>query len=419
MKWLKSLVLLGALVFVPGCASLFQKRVNYEIEPLYSVRDPQFLRSMGQLLGPQILPGNRTTGLINGDEIFPAMLEAIRGAQKTINFETYIYWSGEIGDEFAKALAERARAGVKVHLLLDWLGAGRIASGSVQEMEEAGVEIQRYHPLHWFNLSRINHRTHRKLLIVDGQIGFTGGVGIADLWMGNAQDTDHWRDSHFRLEGPAVAQMQAAFIDNWLKTQPEVLHSEEYFPFLKTVGQDYAQVFMSSPREGSESIRLMYLLSIAAARKNIRLSAAYFIPDQLARKQLVAARERGVEVEIILPGSNTDSKLVRYASRGDWGDLLKAGVKIYEYNPTMYHCKVMIVDDVWVSVGSANFDTRSFRLNDEANLNVFSTAFAAKQIAVFEEDKSKSHQISFARWKKRSVWKQVKESFCNLFRSQL
>lgn len=419
MKWLKSFVLIFCLVLLPGCISLYQKRINYQIEPLYSVHDPQFLRSMGQLLGPQFLSGNRTTSLINGDEIFPAMLEAIHGAEKTINFETYIYWSGDIGEKFADALTERARAGVKVHLLLDWLGAGKISSAYVQEMEEAGVEIERYHPLHWFNLSRINHRTHRKLLIVDGKVGFTGGVGIADLWEGNAEDTDHWRDSHFRLEGPAVAQMQAAFLDNWLKTQPEVLHGEDYFPALKPVGDDLAQVFMSSPHEGSESIRLMYLLSIAAARKNIRLSAAYFVPDELARQQLVAARERGVEIEIILPGSKTDSKLVRYASRGDWGELLKAGVKIYEYEPTMYHCKVMIVDDVWVSVGSANFDTRSFRLNDEANLNVFSPGFAARQIIVFENDKSKSRQISFSHWKRRSIWKQVKESFCNLFRSQL
>lgn len=419
MKWLKSLVLLCCVAVLPGCVALYHKRINYEIEPLYSAHDPQFLRSMGQLLGPQFLSGNRTTSLINGDEIFPAMLEAIRGAQKTINFETYIYWSGDICQEFTDALAERARAGVKVHLLLDWFGSGRIASRYIRQMEAAGVEIQSYRPLYWYNLSRINHRTHRKLLIVDGKIGFTGGVGIADLWVGNAEDKDHWRDSHFRLEGPAVAQMQAAFLDNWLKTQPEVLHGEEYFPLLKPMGDDLAQVFMSSPREGSESIRLMYLLSIAAARKNIRLSAAYFVPDELACKQLIAARERGVEVEIILPGAKTDSKLVRYASRGDWGDLLKAGVKIYEYEPTMYHCKVMIVDDVWVSVGSANFDARSFRLNDEANLNVFSAAFAAGQIAVFEDDKSKSHQISFSQWRKRSVWKQIKESFCNLFRSQL
>jgi len=419
MKWLKSLVLGCCLLVLPGCIALYQQKIDYDIEHLYSVRDPQFLRSMGQLLGPQFLPGNRTTGLINGDEIFPSMLEAIRGAQKTINFETYIYWSGNISEEFTEALTERARAGVKVNLLLDWFGSGRIGSRYLREMKKAGVQVKSYRPLYWYNLSRINHRTHRKLLIVDGKIGFTGGVGIADIWRGNAEDNQHWRDSHFRLEGPAVAQMQAAFLDNWLKTQPEVLHGEEYFPFLEPKGDDLAQVFMSSPREGAETIRLMYFLSIAAARENIRLSAAYFVPDERTRKQLIAARERGVEVEIILPGSETDSRLVRYASRGGWGDLLKAGVKIFEYEPTMYHCKVMIVDDVWVSVGSANFDSRSFRLNDEANLNVFSQTFATDQIAIFEDDQSKSTLVSFAEWKNRSFWKQIKESFSNLFRSQL
>ena len=419
MKWLKSFVLGCGLILLPGCIALYQKKIDYEIEPLYSVNDPQFQRSMGQLLGPRLLPGNRATGLINGDEIFPSMLEAIRGAQKTINFETYIYWSGDISDEFTDALAERARAGVKVNLLLDWFGSGRIGSRYIRKLEGAGVQVQSYRPLYWYNLSRINHRTHRKLLIVDGKIGFTGGVGIADLWLGNAEDRSHWRDSHFRLEGPAVAQMQSAFLNNWLRTQPEVLHGEEYFPLLQPVGDDLAQVFTSSPRYGSESIRLMYWLSIAAARKNIRLSAAYFVPDDRTLKHLVAARERGVEIEIILPGSNTDSKLVRYASRGGWGELLKAGVKIYEFEPTMYHCKVMIVDDVWVSVGSANLDARSFRLNDEANLNVYSPSFAAEQIAVFEDDKSKSNLVSFSQWKKRSIWKQIKESYSNLFRSQL
>jgi cardiolipin synthase len=419
MKWLKLVFLLMLSVGLTGCASFYsQRKIAYQIEPLYSVQDPQFIRSMGQLLGPPILAGNKATTLINGDEIFPSMLKAIRGAQKTIDFETYIYWSGEVAQKFADALSERARAGVKVHVLLDWLGSSRVGD-CVQEMESAGVEVAMYHPLHWFNFSRINYRTHRKLLIIDGKIGFTGGVGIADLWMGNADSTEHWRDSHFRLEGPAVAQMQAAFMDDWLKTKARVLHGDDYFPKLDPAGDDFAQVFMSSPREGSESIRLMYLLSIAAARKNIRLSAAYFIPDELARKELVAACKRGVKVEIILPGNNTDSRLVRYASRRHWGDLLEAGVKIYEYQPTMFHCKEMIVDDVWVSVGSANFDSRSFRLNEEANLNVFSPAFAAKQIEIFEKDKAQSQLISLKHWKMRSLWKRCKECVANLIRSQL
>jgi cardiolipin synthase len=213
-----------------------EKKIKHEIQHLYAVEDPQFLRSMGSLLGPAILPGNRVTTLLNGDQIFPAMLEAIRGAKETITFETYIYWSGQIGQEFADALSERARAGVKVHLLLDWVGSGKAKKEYIDTMKAVGVEVDKYHPLHWYNVARVNNRTHRKLLVVDGKVGFTGGVGIADKWSGNAQDPDHWRDSHFRLEGPAVAQMQSAFMDNWMKTRSKVLHGEEYFPKLAAVG---------------------------------------------------------------------------------------------------------------------------------------------------------------------------------------
>src|SRR5512134_524064 len=223
-----------------------EKKIKHQIEPLYAVGDPQFLRSMGSLLGPAVRAGNRVGTLLNGDQIFPAMLEAIRGAKKTIAFETYIYWSGDVGQQFADALSERARAGVKVHVLLDWVGSGKAKKEYLDEMRDAGVEVEKYHPLRWYNLSRINNRTHRKLLVVDGRVGFTGGVGIADKWSGNAQDPEHWRDSHFQLEGPAVAQMQAAFMDNWMKTQSKVLHGEEYFPELEPAGSSYAQVFKSS-----------------------------------------------------------------------------------------------------------------------------------------------------------------------------
>ena len=417
-NWRQALTL-TMVVLTMGCVNPHSKKIRYQIRPEYSVEDPQFLRSIGQLLGPQIVPGNRATALQNGEEIFPAMLEAIRGARKTIDFETYIYWSGAIGQEFADALAERARAGVKIHILLDWLGAKKISNAYVQAMKAAGVEVEVYRPLHWYSPFRINHRTHRKLLIVDGKIGFTGGAGIADIWQGAGDSPNHWRDSHFRLEGPAVAQMQAAFMDNWLKTKAEVLHGKDYFPELKKAGDDLAQVFQSSPREGSESVELMYLLSIAAAKKNIRLGAAYFVPHKVSIEALLSARKRGVEVEIIVPGNYSDVKLVRHASRSSWGRLLQAGVRIYEFGPTMYHCKVMIVDDVWVSVGSANFDARSFRLNDEANLNIFSRPFAAQQIATFEMDKAQSTEVKFEKWRRRSNWKRFKETFANLFRPQL
>jgi cardiolipin synthase len=403
-----------ALNFIPG-----EKKVQTRISEIYAVHDPQFLRSMSHLLGPPLEPGNQVKELLNGDEIFPPMLAAIRAAEKTITFETYIYWSGEIGKEFAEALAERARAGVRVHVLVDWAGSAKMDDDLLQQMKDAGVEILKYHPLHWYHLARMNNRTHRKLLVVDGKIGFTGGVGIADNWLGHAQDADHWRDSHFRIEGPAVAHMQAAFLDNWMKTSGEVLHGEEYFPPLNPVGEHYAQVFKSSSSEGSESVRLMYLLSIASARKSVYIANAYFVPDDLSIQTIVRALQRGVKVKILLPGTRIDTEPVRRASRARWGDLLEAGAEIYEYQPTMYHCKVMIVDDVWVSVGSTNFDTRSFRLNDEANLNIYDHAFAQRQIDIFEDDLRKSRQITYEAWKRRPWGEKLLEHTMALLRSQL
>jgi cardiolipin synthase len=396
-----------------------EKKITRRIEHAYDVRHEQFHRVMGHLLGPPIADGNRVTDLQNGDEIFPAMLAAIRSARRTITFESYIYWSGQVGQEFAEALSERARAGVACHLLLDWMGSNKMDKEQLRRMEAAGVQIQRYHPPRWYTLSKMNNRTHRKVLVVDGTVGFTGGVGIADQWLGNAQSAGHWRDSHYRLEGPAVAHMQAAFMDNWLKTHSEVLHQEEYFPSLAPMGEMQAQVFKSSAGEGSESARLMYLLSIAAAARSIRIANAYFVPDDLSVATLCEASRRGVRIEIIVPGSVTDEQVVRHASRARWGPLLEAGVAIYVFEPTMFHCKLMIVDDFWVSVGSTNFDSRSFRLNDEANLNVVDEAFAARQLEVFEQDKIRSRRVTLAEWQSRPVSERVRDLAASLLRSQL
>ena len=412
-------LLLPALFCLTGCTNFYGKGIQFQIEHRYSVEDPQFLRSMGSLLEPGILASNKVTALINGDQIFPAMLEAVRNAQKSICLETYIYWSGDVGREFADALAERARAGVKVHVIIDWIGSRKIDSSLLTLMTQAGVEVERYNPLVWYAPTRINHRDHRKLLVVDGEVGFTGGAGLADIWLGNADSPKHWRDSMFKLKGPAVAQMQGAFMDNWMKTTARVLDGGDYFPALAPAGNQFAQVFKSSPRNGTEDVRLMYLLSIAAARKSIRLSASYYVPDRLTTEEFLEARRRGVSVEIILPGSETDSAIVKHASRGKWGPLLKAGVKIYEYQPTMYHTKMMIVDDQWVSVGSANFGNRSFRLNDESNLNVLSKEFAAEQIRIFEADKAKCVEVTYKNWKNRSLWERFMEGVTAPFRSQL
>jgi cardiolipin synthase len=347
------------------------------------------------------------------------MLEAIRGAQRTITFETFIYWSGSIGKAFADALTDRARAGVKVHLLLDWVGTGKMDAAMLKEMEQAGVEVVKYHPLRWYNLGRLNNRTHRKLLVVDGKTGFTGGVGIADNWLGHAQDPDHWRDSHFKLEGPGVAQMQAAFMDNWIEATARVLHGEAYFPELVPVGPHQVQTFKSSASEASESVRLMYLLSIAAAEESVCIANAYFVPDTLAVDTFVAAQRRGVRVEIIVPGRHIDTAVVRRASRSRWEPLLEAGVAIYEYQPTMYHTKVMVVDRLWTSVGSTNFDNRSFRLNDEANLNILDAEFAREQVRLFEADKAQSKQLTLEWWRSRPWPQRATEWLAGILRLQL
>jgi cardiolipin synthase A/B len=409
-----TVVLTLGIVLIVLNLSTSEKQIKSEVPRLYSVDDPQFVRTMGVALGPAIVGGNRFKALQNGDEIFPAMLEAIRGAQKTITFETYIYWSEEIGKEFAEALAERARAGVKVHVMIDWVGSSKIDPTFLKLMETAGVEVQKYHPLRWYNLARLNNRTHRKLLVVDGRIAFTGGVGIAGLWAGHAQDPEHWRDSHYSVEGPVATGMQAVFMDNWVKTTGKVLHGEDYFPAAPPVGDGAAQMFSSSPAGGSESMKLMYILAITAAKRSINLSSAYFVPDTLSRDALVDAIKRGVKVRIITPGGHMDQEIVRRASRARWGELLEAGAEMYEYLPTMYHCKIMIVDEHFVSVGSTNFDPRSFELNDEANLNIFDSRFAQEQIAVFDKDVALSRRLTLAQWNDRPFTERLWEHAASL-----
>ncbi len=410
-------LVLFALNFTAG-----EKKVQHQIPRLYSTASPQFERAMGSLLGPGILPGNQVTELINGDQIFAPMLAAIRSAQKSVTFETYIYWSGDIGKQFADALSERARAGVAVHVLLDWVGSAKMEESYLTEMKDAGVLIEKFHKPHWYNLARLNNRTHRKLLVVDGQVGFTGGVGIAPEWTGNGQDPDHWRDSHYQVKGPAVAQMQATFLDNWLKVTGKVVHGDAYFPPLAPItsgATQRAQMFSSSPSSGSESMQLMYHMAVTAAERSLDLSVAYFVPDDLTRQLMLDALKRGVRVRLITPGPHTDTETVKAASRATWGPLLQAGAEIYEYQPTMYHCKVMIVDQLMVSVGSTNFDNRSFRLNDEANLNVYDPAFSQRQTRVFEDDLKKSRRVTYEEWRERPLRERVAERIAALLESQL
>lgn len=396
-----------------------EKKPRHSMEHLYGITAPQFKREMSVLLGPAILAGNRITALQNGDEIFPAMLTAIRQARQTITFETYIYWSGDIGRQFAAALSERARAGVKVRLMLDWLGSEKMSGSLLDGMRAAGIEIERYHPVKWYSLARLNNRTHRKVLVVDGVVGFTGGVGIADQWTGHAQDPDHWRDTHFQVQGPVVAQMQTAFLDNWIKTTGKVLHGESYFPPLTNSGTQEMHLFMSSVAGGSESMRLMYLAAITAAEHSIDMEAAYFVPDDLMREELLKARARGVRIRILVPGSHIDSETVRVASRRSWGPLLNAGMQIFEYQPTMLHCKMLIFDQYMTSIGSTNFDARSFELNDEASLNVYDSQFAQQMTAIFERDIALAKAYSAQQWRQRPLAERFAEVVLRPIESQL
>src|SRR5437016_1071300 len=368
-----------------GCAMKFGKQPRQEVASLYSAQSPEFRQAAGSLLGPNFVGGNSISTLVNGDEIFPAMLNAIRSARRSINLETYVFWDGEIAREFTVALSERARAGVHVNLILDAQGTRKMGLANKKQLQDAGVQVVKYHSAFWPDPRRYNNRSHRKLLIVDGKIAFIGGAGIADLWAGNADSKKHWRDNHYKVMGPVVAQLQASFTSNWIKTRGTVLHGADYFPPLEQSGSLEAQAVRSGAHY--ENLDLLYLLAIASAKRSLRIENAYFLPDDLTRKELVEAAKRGARVEIIIPGKKIDQKLVRAASRRHWPELLNAGIKIYEYQPTMVHVKLMIVDDTFSSVGSGNFDNRSIRLNDEANLDVLNQQFVTEQTRFFEMDK--------------------------------
>jgi cardiolipin synthase len=380
----------GLGLFLPGCAFRTGKQPRQEITPLCSANSTEFRSSAGALLGPDFVAGNTITTLVNGTQIFPAMLDAIRSARHSINFEAYWFVDGQIGREFTEALAERARAGVKVSAILDALGTHKMGMENLARLREAGVEVVKYHSIFWLDPRRYNHRTHRKLLIIDGETAFIGGVDIADEWTGNADSPQHWRDNHYEVTGPVVAQLQAIFMANWLKTRGNVLHGEDYFPPLAGTGPCLAQALRSSA--GNANLDLMYLLAIASAQKTLRIQNPYFLPDELTRKELINAARRGVKVEIIVPGKHINQKFVRAASKDHWPELIKAGINIYEYQPTMVHVKLIVVDDTFVSVGSGNFDNRSIQLNDEANLDVLDRGFAAQQTRLFNLDKKQSHE---------------------------
>jgi len=413
-----TLLATALLLFVGANLATTEKRLLYRPRRLYTSDDADFRRALGILLGPPLVAGNRITTLVNGNQIYGTMLDAIRTAQTNITFETFVFRDG-VGATFVEELSNAARRGVQVHMLLDWLGSRTMDQHLLQAARAAGCELHVYHPPSWYHLGRLNNRTHRKLLIVDGKIGFTGGVGMGIEWKDGLMGLPPWRDSHFKAEGPVVAQMQAVFVDNWIKTTGRVLHGAEYFPKLAPAGDMDAQMFGSSPVGGSESMHLMVLLALTAARTSIDIENAYFVPDKLTCEALCSAARRGVRVRIVVPGRYTDARVGRWAAQGLYGTLLEAGIQIYEYQPTMMHCKVLVIDGLWSSVGSANFDDRSFRLNDEANLNVFSEQLAGEQLRLIDEDIRHSRRMVLRRWRNRKFGRRLNERLALLLRSQL
>jgi cardiolipin synthase len=396
-----------------------EKRLLYRPRRLYTSGDADFRRALGILLGPPLVAGNQVTPLVNGVQIYPAMLNAIRTAQNNITFETFVFRDG-VGALFIEELSNAARRGVQVHMLLDWLGSRTMESGLLASARAAGCDVQIYHPPSWYHLGRLNNRTHRKILVVDGKIGFTGGVGMGVEWRDGLNGLPPWRETHFKAEGPVVAQMQAVFIDNWIKTTGRVLHGADYFPTLSaTTGDMEAQMFGSSPVGGSESMHLMVLLALTAAKTSIDIENAYFVPDRLTVEALCSAARRGVRVRIVVPGRHTDARIGRWAAQGLYGELLASTIQIYEYQPTMMHCKVLVIDGVWSSVGSSNFDDRSFRLNDEANLNVFSEELAREQIRLIDADILHSRRMVLKKWRHRKFGRRINERLALLLRSQL
>jgi cardiolipin synthase A/B len=379
-----------------------------------------FLRAAEALTSAPISWGSEVELLINGDEIFPVMLETIRGAEQTLCLTTYAWWRGEIAHDVAEALIERARAGVECNVIIDAMGGIKLERALLGRMIEAGVRVVRFRPPKPYAIKRLENRTHRKLLIADGCVGMTGGVGIAEEWTGDAHDPDHWRDTHVRVRGPIVRGLFGAFADNWLEATGEVLIGEGYLPELPEKPEGGPMmVVRSAAGVGDSNAEALYYLAIAAARRTLDLTAAYFVPRPAFTEALCEAARRGVKVRVLVPGPHIDKQVVRVAGRAAYDDLVSCGVEVYEYAPTMLHAKSLVVDGVWSSVGSVNFDNRSFQQNDEATLCVRSEAFAAKLTEQFERDLGDAVAIEEDRWRRRGPGRRAVESATKLARREL
>jgi cardiolipin synthase len=387
--------------------------------PDLRISEPSFRATVVGYAGGVVVGGNRIDVLLNGDEIFPAKLDLIRAARKTITYAQYVFEEGEPAADTAQALAERCRAGVKVHVLVDAVGSLMMPSQYRDWLTEAGCELALYRPLSPWAMDRVNNRNHRRILVVDGRAGVTGGSGTSGKWSGNGRQEGQWRDTDLRLEGPVVSQLQGAFAENWLEATGVALGGPDYFPSpIDPKGQVESQIVRSSPAGGSVAMYTMFLLAIASARRSIYITNPYFVPDDKMLSTLLQARQRGVRVVLLLPGA-TDHNLVRQASRSELGRLLQAGVKVYEYRAALLHAKTMVIDSIWATVGSTNLDRRSFELNEELNLVVYNPDIARRLEGVFEADLRGSREVTYEAWKNRGILSRFLEALSLPFRDQM
>ena len=386
---------------------LFTPGIPYYLSHRTSVHDPGFLYTIQSTCQAALHHGNRVEIFTDGPQFYPAMLEAIRGATRSINMELYIFQPGKIADQFIAAISDRARHGVNVTIVVDAIGSFSLWGRPVRRLRKAGCRIESYQRIRWYSLARINNRTHRELLIVDGRIAFAGGAGIADWWAYPKKRTPPWRDTMARIEGPIVAALQGAAAENWLECCGEVLTGPEYFPSLDVQGESTGFVVKSSPADRATASRVAFQLLMEGADRDVRISTPYFLPDRALRRALIGLASRGVEVSVIVPGPPTDQRWVRYASRRMWGTLLEAGIRIYEYRGTMMHAKVLLVDGEWAVLGTTNMDNRSFEHNDEVNVALRDAALAARLMADYQHDIDDSDEMTLAQWQARPVWEKV------------
>lgn len=364
--------------------------------------------------------GNDVRILQNGAGFFPPLFREIAAAKESIHLESYIWYDGQLTKKLVPLLIHKARQGVEVRILVDASGGKQLKGDTQKMLEDAGVKVAHFHPIRISNLGRLNNRDHRKLVILDGRIAYTGGFGFADEWTGNGQDKKHYRDTGLRLEGPVVHRMQAAFSENWIEETGEITADAKFFPQIAPAGTTPAHVAYTSPTGSISSVQILYYLAIKAARHEIIIQNPYLLPDRAAIDALQEAVSRGVDVKIMVPSTEaTDNPLVQHASHHHFGTLLKRGVKIWEYDRTLLHQKVIIIDGLWSSVGSTNFDDRSFQLNDEINVGVLDARLAAQLRAAFQADLAHAKQRTFAEWQDRPLWHKAVDGVAYLGRSQL